>query len=246
MSEDDKQPDGLIARSGYRRIVPRWLRSTDDGGLWDDRAQQLTDIAHRELQGRNLEIFERLILGPLNGAERPSISDLAEQYGVPVARIYKITNDCKARVMTALVERGGITEPVPARGNFDPREIMAMFLQAEQEIFDEMVLYHSIVRRSAAVEALLTEADAIWDKPAREYVCRTSLLNGYLDRLKALIAAANDPTLGQSQRAACDRGCLEGQSAGLPLDLSLRWLWSPAPLGRIIFVRRGEIRHFPP
>jgi hypothetical protein len=58
-----------------------------------------------------------------------------------------------------------------------------------------MVLYHRIVRRSAAVEALLTEADAIWDKPAREYVCRTSLLNGYLDRLKALIAAANDPTL---------------------------------------------------
>jgi hypothetical protein len=192
MSEDDKETDGLVSRSGYRRTLPGWL--TDDSGLWDDRAQQLTDIAHRELQGRNLEIFERLILGPLNGAERPAISDLAEQYGVPIARIYRITNDCKTRVMTAL-QRGSIAEPTAARGDFGPEEIMAMLLQAEREIFDGMVLYHSILRRSAAVEALLIEADVIWDKPAREYVCRTSLLNGYLDRLKALIATANDPIL---------------------------------------------------
>ena len=200
---------GLVSRSGYRRIIPGWL--TEDSQLWDGRAEELATAA-KLLRGRNAEIFEKLILGPLNGARAPSISELAEEYGVPPARIYRIRDDCKNKIMAAL-KRGAVAEPAVINRDWDSliREMKEMWRQVVEDEFNASVLFHRVRLRSALVDELLAEAPQIPRQMRVGYtaelngrsrqryrldpICSTVVLRGYLDRVKELIAGANDPAL---------------------------------------------------
>lgn len=87
--------DGLVARSGRRRILPE---ATDVTAL-EDKAEQLALVARRVLHGRNATVFEGRVLAPLLGRPKRSVKDLAAQFGVTPDKIYKIVERCKERVL---------------------------------------------------------------------------------------------------------------------------------------------------
>ena len=96
--------DGLVARSGRRRILPNepdvaWL---EDAWL-EDAAEKLGKIAKETLHGRNATVFEGRVLDPLMGRRKRSVEELAAQFGVTSAKIHKITEKAKERVAAAVI-----------------------------------------------------------------------------------------------------------------------------------------------
>src|SRR5262245_28924615 len=73
--------DGLIARSGNRRILPD-AREEHDWTWWQERADELVAAATEVLRGRNASVFQGLVLDPLQGKPRKSVRSLALQFGV--------------------------------------------------------------------------------------------------------------------------------------------------------------------
>ena len=90
--------DGLVARSGRRRILPE---DTDISGL-EDKAEQLALVAGQVLHGRNATCFEGRVIDPLFGRPKRSIEELATQFGVSPAKIHRIIEHAKRRVLEAL------------------------------------------------------------------------------------------------------------------------------------------------
>jgi hypothetical protein len=184
--------DGLVSRRGHRRILPDY---ETDHNLWGERADQLAEAAKRELRGRNATVFEGLVLNPLLGGQRRSVADLAHQFGVPEARIHRIQNENKIRMIAALK---GEPIPPPERriSNWAIEENRKMFEAVRRQLRDDSILLRTILSRNAAVERLFADAEAAWHQTPREYVCRTALLKGYWACLPGLIQRANDPALG--------------------------------------------------
>ncbi|MGE3159789.1 MAG: hypothetical protein AB7E84_05395 [Xanthobacteraceae bacterium] len=91
--------DGLVAKSGRRRILseppPDPLVT-----LW--RAEKIRKRLPDILHARSATVFEALFLNPLLGAPKRSAADLALQFGVPVARIYRVLHGAKRRVAEAI------------------------------------------------------------------------------------------------------------------------------------------------
>lgn len=91
--------DGVVSREGYRRIVP-------DSGLevgWLEwRTETLAMVAKEVLRGRSATVFEARVLNPLMGLPKRSAEDLARQFGCTLARIYKIVDDAKEKLMAAV------------------------------------------------------------------------------------------------------------------------------------------------
>jgi len=79
---------GLISRRGHVRII------REDIGVIerDVMISELKALAKTLLTGRNATIFERRVIGPLEDPHtpRPSIADLAIQFGISEHRVYKI------------------------------------------------------------------------------------------------------------------------------------------------------------
>jgi hypothetical protein len=97
--------DGLVSRAGYRRIPPGWLmEGIDDHEEWAGNAELLANVAKQVLRNRNATVFEGLVLNPLLGRPGRTVEELAEQFGVPPARIYRIKDKVKQQ-MTAAIER---------------------------------------------------------------------------------------------------------------------------------------------
>jgi hypothetical protein len=87
--------DGIVSRRGYRRIIP----DSGPGREWfEDRAEDLANIAKEVLRGRNATVFEGRVLNPLMGRPKRSIEELAEQFGRPTKRIYKILDECRDQI----------------------------------------------------------------------------------------------------------------------------------------------------
>jgi hypothetical protein len=89
--------DGLVARSGRRRIFPDHANMRE----LEDRADVLLAIAKQVLRGRNATVFEGRVIDPLLGRPKRSVEELAAQFGVSPAKIHKITERCKERVSEA-------------------------------------------------------------------------------------------------------------------------------------------------
>lgn len=96
--------DGLLAKSGRRRILPE-AETEDD--KWDHqfRAEQLREIARKTLTGRRRDVFERMVIGPLMGDEKPDVRTLADKYKVPTKRIYEDLARAKDQVKKAHQEQ---------------------------------------------------------------------------------------------------------------------------------------------
>jgi hypothetical protein len=90
--------DGVVSRRGYRRIV----RSGPDREWLEERAEEVEKITKELLRGRTATVFEGRVLYPLMGRPQRSIEELAEQFGVPAKRIYKIEAAGRARVSEGL------------------------------------------------------------------------------------------------------------------------------------------------
>jgi len=87
--------DGMVSRRGYRRIIPE----SGPGREWfEDRAEDLAAAAKEALRGRNATVFDGRVLNPLMGRPKRSIEDLAEQFGTPTKRIYKILDECRDQI----------------------------------------------------------------------------------------------------------------------------------------------------
>jgi hypothetical protein len=98
--------DGLVARSGRRRIAPEFMLSDiHDRELWADRADQVADTAKEVLRGRNATVFEGRVIAPLRGDPKRSVEELAAQFGVSSAKIHKITERAKDRVLEVFRQR---------------------------------------------------------------------------------------------------------------------------------------------
>jgi hypothetical protein len=85
-------PAGLVSRRGYERVIPSG-NSADASHL-----EELVEIASKVLQGRNAAVFEALALGPLLGKPKKTVRELAEQFNVNAARIYRILSECWRKV----------------------------------------------------------------------------------------------------------------------------------------------------
>src|SRR5262245_45882921 len=96
------QATGLVSRRGYKRIVPDADSWMEEQGA--DVAQELIEVAGKILHGRNATVFEGRVLAPLQGKPRRSVDDLAKQFNVRAARIYKIVDDCKRKIERALAK----------------------------------------------------------------------------------------------------------------------------------------------
>src|SRR5262245_6456061 len=102
--------DGLIARSGKRRILPD-ARDGHDWTWWEERADEAAAAAAEVLHQRNASVFQGLVLDPLQGKPRKSVESLAIQFGVPPARIYRILYVCKLKVKAKIDAKRAETEP---------------------------------------------------------------------------------------------------------------------------------------
>lgn len=100
--------DGLVAKSGKRRILPDW-EDADDKFDHDYFARKLREIARKTLTGRRRDVFERMVIGPLMGDEKPDARALADKYSVPTKRIYEDLVRAKEQVEKAR------QKPEPAR-----------------------------------------------------------------------------------------------------------------------------------
>jgi len=88
--------DGLIARSGRRRILPGPSPNEADLTLHaDELKRRLPEI----LTGRSATVFERLYLDPLLGSQKRPVKDLAAQFGVDEARIHRIAHGARRKVL---------------------------------------------------------------------------------------------------------------------------------------------------
>lgn len=86
---------GLLSRRGYVRIIREGISATQ----LDAWAREAREIAGKVLSGFYALVFERLVWGPiLNGVQRPTVRDLALQYGRSEKKISKILRKCEARV----------------------------------------------------------------------------------------------------------------------------------------------------
>ena len=205
--------DGQVSRDNrYRRV----FRDSATTTTWEREelgahAEQLKDLAKIELQGRNLAVYERFLDPLISGVSPPPISQVAEEFGLPVRRIYKIKNDCRKKLLAAALKCGLAADPAdPA----DTKDYVAgsqtLIRTAEQtralcarwkdrntkdDVFKDAVTFHTILNRSAAVDGLLSEAKAARHQSPREYVCRTIMLHQLVDKFRKARAKANDPIL---------------------------------------------------
>jgi hypothetical protein len=87
---------GLISRRGYIRII------REDIGVIerDIMLSELKALAKKLLTGRNATLFERRVIGPLEDPHtpRPSIGDLAIEFGISEQRVYKIITKCWKKI----------------------------------------------------------------------------------------------------------------------------------------------------
>ena len=81
------------------------LRDINDHELWADRAEELADVAKEVLRGRNATVFEGRVIAPLRGDPKRSVEELAAQFGVSPAKIHKITERAKDRVLEVFRQR---------------------------------------------------------------------------------------------------------------------------------------------
>jgi hypothetical protein len=106
---------GLVSRGGYRRIMPN-----RDDGFWlesikPDQLGDLERVARAVLTGRNATVFDGLVLAPLRSEPKREVKDLADQFGVRPARVYKILHKCIAKVKKrqAEIAAGGSIDGKP-------------------------------------------------------------------------------------------------------------------------------------
>ena len=77
----------------------------------------MNTVAKQTLRGRNATIFEKLVINPVLGRPSGTVDELARQFGVAPARIYRIKDKIK-RQMTMAVEKhkAGVSfDPEPTR-----------------------------------------------------------------------------------------------------------------------------------
>jgi hypothetical protein len=87
---------GLTDRKGRRKVFP--MQTDEEAWTAEINTNELMDIAETILHGRNATVFEGLVLRPLRGLPKRTVDDLAKQFGILPARIYRIKNDCVERV----------------------------------------------------------------------------------------------------------------------------------------------------
>ena len=98
--------DGLVARTGRRRIAPEFMLSDiHDHELRGERAEEVAEVAKEVLRGRNATVFEGRVIAPLRGDPKRSVEELAAQFGVSPAKIHKITERSKDRVLEVFRQR---------------------------------------------------------------------------------------------------------------------------------------------
>ena len=94
--------DGLVSRSGYRRIPPKGL--LDDNMERDSQIEDLKRLAESALRGRNRKIFTRNVIEPLEDLPGATYRELADQYGISIIKVHRIMRDCHMRIEQALEE----------------------------------------------------------------------------------------------------------------------------------------------
>jgi len=97
---------GITDRSGRLKL----LASQTEEEVWaaEISRHELIEIAERVLHGRNATVFDGLVLRPIRGLSKRTVDDLAMQFGVDHARIYRIKNDCIDRIKKEIAK----TKPV--------------------------------------------------------------------------------------------------------------------------------------
>jgi len=102
--------DGLVARSGRRRILPG---GNDDDWLLELYAEQLAALAGRVLHGRSATVFQGRILNPLMGLPQIAVESLAAQFAVSTVEIYKILDRAKLKLKVAAMNDKSPREAPP-------------------------------------------------------------------------------------------------------------------------------------
>ena len=92
--------DGLVSRSGRRRIAPEDLLR--DNAERDWQIDELKRLAKKALRGRNATVFRRSVLEPLEGIAGATYRQLADQFGCSITTIHRIIGTCHMRIAEAL------------------------------------------------------------------------------------------------------------------------------------------------
>jgi hypothetical protein len=98
--------DGLVARSGNRRILPE----DDDPQTRLILAAKLKELIPEVLHGKHATIFEALVLNPLYGKPKKTAEELAIQFGRPRAHIDRCLYKAKRKIEEAVADRMAAAE----------------------------------------------------------------------------------------------------------------------------------------
>ncbi len=91
---------GPLQRNGRAKVFNE--ETEHEAWLAEQNTHELIEIAERVLHHRNATVFDGLVLAPIRKLPGRTVDSLAAQFGVDAARIYRIKNDCVARIKSEL------------------------------------------------------------------------------------------------------------------------------------------------